>query len=123
MGSPVAHFEILGNNPAGLRAFYTGVFGWGLAHPEAGGSKAGEQAPYTMITTNSGSELAGGIGQAQRGPDVKFYMGVEDLDATRAAIEARGGAVVMAPRQVEEGGVHIALFSDPEGNVLGLVKG
>lgn len=117
MGSPVAHFEILGNNPAGLRAFYTGVFGWTLAHPEAG-----DQAPYTMISTNSGSELAGGIGQAERGPDVKFYMGVADLDATLAAIEARGGAVVLAPRQVEEGGVHIALFSDPEGNVLGLVR-
>ena len=93
------------------------MFGWSLAHPEAG-----DQGPYTMITTNSGSDPAGGIGQAERGPDVRFYMGLEDLGHTLAAIEARGGAVVMAPRQVEEGGVHIALFSDPEGNVLGLMR-
>lgn len=118
MGSPVVHFEILGNDPAGLREFYTGVFGWSLAHPEVG-----NQAPYTMMATNSGSDLAGGIGKAENiGPGVKFYMGVEDLDATLAAIEASGGTVVLAPRQVEEGGVHIALFRDPEGNVLGLVR-
>jgi len=116
MGSPVTHFEILGTDPEELYRFYQQVFGWGLKHPPGDG--------YAMVTTNSGdASIEGGIGRAEAGGrSVKFYVSVEDLEATLAQIESGGGRVVLTPRQVEEGGVHIALFSDPEGNVLGLVR-
>jgi len=28
MGQPVVHFEIIGNDPAMLRSYYSALFGW-----------------------------------------------------------------------------------------------
>jgi predicted enzyme related to lactoylglutathione lyase len=49
------------------------------------------------------------------------YWQVPDIDAKLAEVTAAGGAVKEAPRDVG-GGRLVATFTDPDGNVLGLVQ-
>jgi predicted enzyme related to lactoylglutathione lyase len=53
---------------------------------------------------------------------VTFYVEVPDLEATLSKIESLGGSTVMEPTEVPEG-PSIAMFADPEGHLVGLVKG
>jgi predicted enzyme related to lactoylglutathione lyase len=46
---------------------------------------------------------------------------VSDIEATLAAVTAAGATVVQAPHEVG-GGRQVALFADPDGNVLGLIQ-
>ena len=50
-----------------------------------------------------------------------FYIETEDLKGTLAKIESLGGKTVLQPMQA--GPVELAMFADPEGNVIGLAKG
>jgi predicted enzyme related to lactoylglutathione lyase len=52
---------------------------------------------------------------------VTFYVEVEDLEAALQKAEAQGAKRVMGPEDVP-GGPSIAMFSDPDGNVIGLTK-
>jgi uncharacterized protein len=52
---------------------------------------------------------------------VTFYVEVPDVEAALAKAESLGGSRMMGPEEVM-GGVEIALFNDPEGHVVGLVK-
>jgi hypothetical protein len=46
---------------------------------------------------------------------------VPDLEATLKEIEERGGKTLMEPMEIP-GGPTLALFSDPDGNTVGLTK-
>lgn len=111
MGSPVVHFEINSQNPAGLYDFYRELFDWQIqVDPEIG---------YGMVDTK-GSGINGGIGPS-RGPNqVTFYIEVDDLPAVIARVEAAGGKIVVPI--TETGTVSFAQFADPDGNVIGLVE-
>ena len=50
-----------------------------------------------------------------------FYVEVPDLEAALSKIEGLGGSTVMGPTDVPQG-PSIALFADPEGHLVGLVK-
>ena len=50
-----------------------------------------------------------------------FYIETEDLSGTLAKVEKLGGKTVMPP--MKAGPVELAMFADPEGNVIGLAKG
>lgn len=116
MGRGVTHFEVLGQNPAGLRQFYGGAFGWKLGEPDS-------MMEYAMVDTGDEAGIRGGIGRAQEGSGhATFYVSVDDLAATLAEIERLGGRTVLPPQQVP-GGVTFAYFADPEGHVVGLLKG
>ncbi|GAA4547371.1 hypothetical protein GCM10023175_31510 [Pseudonocardia xishanensis] len=52
-------------------------------------------------------------------PWVTFYVGVEDLEKTLERAEGLGGRRVMGPMPVGDVG-EMAMFADPDGNVLGL---
>ena len=54
----------------------------------------------------------------QRMPGMEITFGVEDIEATIAAIEAHGGKVLMAPFDIETVG-RLLFFQDTEGNVAG----
>ena len=115
MAYPVTHFEITAKDNKKLRQFYGTVFDWKLT-----------DAPmnYAMINTNAGEHngIGGGIGQSRDGKSlVTFYIETDDLKATLAMVEKQGGRTVMPPMQA--GPVELALFADPEGNVIGLAKG
>ena len=76
---------------------------------------------YYMVNTGGG--IPGGVGSAMGGAGhVTFYVEVDDLAAELARIEELGGSTIQPPMDVPNG-PSIALFADPEGHVIGLVKG
>jgi predicted enzyme related to lactoylglutathione lyase len=52
---------------------------------------------------------------------VTFYVEVDDLAKALEQIESAGGRTIQPPMDVPNG-PSIALFADPEGHVVGLVK-
>jgi len=114
MGNAVVHFEIGGPDDAPLVAFYGELFGWKLQPFEGGG--------YTMIDTCGGGGINGGIGKSQTGePWSTFYVAADDLQAVLDKAESLGAKTVM-PVTDFGGAVTIAMFSDPDGLLIGLVK-
>jgi predicted enzyme related to lactoylglutathione lyase len=114
MANPVVHFEVLGKDAAALQAFYGRVFDWEL-NPV--------MPTYAMVSTKIEGGIPGGVGATPDGSEghVTFYVGVDDLAAALEQIEAAGGRTIQPPMDVPEG-PSIALFADPEGHVIGLVK-
>jgi len=113
---PVIHFEVLGRDASALQRFYSEAFGWQLGPAEG-------PMEYTMVRVKEGGGIDGGIGKAPQGPGhVTFYVGVDDPGAALEQVERLGGRTVQPPTQIP-GGVTFALFSDPEGHVVGLVTG
>jgi hypothetical protein len=114
MGNAVVHFEIGGPDDAPLVAFYSGLFGWDLKSFGGGG--------YTLIDTNGGGGINGGIGKSQTGePWSTFYVEAEDLQAALDKAESLGAKTVM-PVTDFGGAVTIAMFNDPDGLLVGLVQ-
>jgi predicted enzyme related to lactoylglutathione lyase len=115
MGNPVVHFEVVGNNAEALQSFYKEAFDWQMqpAVPN-----------YAMALPGDAHGINGGIGAAMDGGagHVTFYVAVPDLEATLSKIESLGGSRVMEPVDVPEG-PSIAMFADPEGHLVGLIKG
>jgi uncharacterized protein len=113
MGYPVVHFEVVGRDASRLQRFYGELFDWKIeVHAELN---------YGIVD-NGGRGINGGVGGTQEGgsPHVTWYVAVPDIDATLAQAEERGAKTVL-PRQ-ELPVVTLALFTDPEGNLIGLVE-
>ena len=111
MGNPVNHFEIIGKDGAKLQKFYGDLFDWKI--------DASNPMNYGMVQAEEGG-IGGGVAQGDK-PTVTFYVTVADLAAALKKAESMGGKTVMAPMDVP-GGPQIAVFADPEGNVIGLAK-
>ncbi|HEX2172764.1 MAG TPA: VOC family protein [Dehalococcoidia bacterium] len=117
MGRPVVYFEIMGKDAIGLQKFYGDLFDWQVG--QAMGSELGN---YGLVEEKS-SGLPGGIGQTPQGcKHLTFYVEVPDLQATLDRAVAIGGSVVMPPTEIP-GVVSLAQFADPDGNIVGLIKG
>jgi predicted enzyme related to lactoylglutathione lyase len=113
MPNPVVHFEVTGKDGKKLQDFFQKAFDWKM-------EPAGPD--YMMAYTGDDQKIAGGIGKAQMGEGcATFYIEVPDLEASLKKIEALGGRTIMPAYDVP-GGPTIAVFTDPEGHVLGLVK-
>jgi predicted enzyme related to lactoylglutathione lyase len=103
----IQHVEWTTRDPKRLKAFYGDVFDWKFFEAMPG---------YTMI------EGLGGIFDA---PDPQMpigitpYVNVSDLDATEAKIARLGGRIHKA-RQAVPGRGWFTLFSDPDGNIIGI---
>jgi len=114
MGNPVVHFEVVGRDAQALQNFYKNAFDWQMetAIPN-----------YTIARPGGEGGINGGIGATMDGGagHVTFYVAVPDLEATLSKIEGLGGSTVMEPSDVPEG-PRIAMFADPEGHLVGLVK-
>jgi predicted enzyme related to lactoylglutathione lyase len=67
--------------------------------------------------------INGGIGATMDGSagHVTFYVEVPDLESALSKLESLGGSTVMEPLDVPEG-PSIAMFTDPEGHLVCLVK-
>ena len=113
MGSKVVHFEIHGG--AQLNKFYADLFEWHV--------DANNPMNYGMVDTHGGE---GGINGGISPDDEKWvtiYVEADDLQATLDKAEKLGGKTVMPPTDLPVGDVSLALFQDPDGNRIGLVKG
>ncbi|MFN2594490.1 MAG: VOC family protein [Actinomycetota bacterium] len=116
MGAKVVHFEVMTSGDAAeLGKFYSEIFGWNV--------DADNEFKYGLVTPQDAG-IGGGIGGV---PDpsmpshVTFYVSVPDPEATLQDIESRGGKRLMGPEEVTPG-TTIAMFQDPQGNVVGLSK-
>lgn len=115
---PVVMFEVIAKDQARLLDFYHAVFGWEF--DIKGGFAYINFEPATMTTL-------GGIGETE--PDVpgyergrNFYLATDDLDANLAAVTDHGGAVYVAPPAHPVDRYRYAMFTDPEGNIVGLLE-
>ena len=116
MGNPVVHWEISAKNGSKLREFYASLFDWKI--------DTNNPMDYGLVKTGGEGGIGGGIGQAQEGapPYVTFYVQVPDLQAYLDKAEKLGGKTILPPTEIPNV-VTIAMFQDPEGNSIGLLKG
>jgi predicted enzyme related to lactoylglutathione lyase len=112
MPSPVVHSEIGGRDLDALESFYRQLFGW---------EATGFDADYRLV------ELADGIGGGlMRCRDdmptyMTIYVAVDDLGATLATVQDLGGTAIVPPTPIPGAGA-FALFQDPEGNTIGIIR-
>src|SRR5262245_62364052 len=109
MPNNVVHFEVCGADGKRLQDFYASLFDWTV--------DANNPMQYGRVHAGIG----GGICKAQGRPIVTFYVEVADLSGALKRAESLGGKTVLSPSQVP-GGPEIAQFSDPDGNVIGLIR-
>ncbi|MBF8184985.1 glyoxalase [Nonomuraea sp. K274] len=123
MGQPVVHFEIIGNDPAKLRGYYGGLFGWEFHTGDATSEKVSQPGMYGFVdgsTTGDGDGINGGVGGGPgRQAQVLFYVAVPDVEAALREAESLGGRRLMGP-EPESGDFAVGRFADPEGNVVGV---
>jgi predicted enzyme related to lactoylglutathione lyase len=113
MANPVVHFEIGAADHQSLGKFYGELFGWGLRAVSEG---------YTLIDTRGGQGVNGGIGRSDTGePWATFYVEVDDLQACLERAGALGGRTVLPVTELS--GMAFAMVGDPDGLVVGLVRG
>jgi len=122
MGNSVVHFELIGPDPARLRAFYSQLFGWDAPAGAPVAERISGQTEYSFIAAGDDAPpAAGGIGG---GPGYAsqaiFYVGVPDVAEALAKAEGLGAEVVLSPQRNDGGGVSVAHFRDPAGNLVGL---
>jgi predicted enzyme related to lactoylglutathione lyase len=114
MGKQIVHVEVIGQDGERLQGFYSELFGW----------KVDTDNPTNYGTFSSDDAgVGGGIAGAQPGESnrVTFYVEVEDLNEYLEKAEGLGGKTIMEPSDVP-GGPRLAMFTDPEGNMVGLVQ-
>ncbi|MGH8899898.1 MAG: VOC family protein [Egibacteraceae bacterium] len=113
MGRPVVHFEILGTDGEALQSFYRDLFDWNI--------DTNNPLNYGMVDTGAEGGIGGGVSAGQDGTGVRIYIAVDDPQAYLDRVEQMGGTVVIPVTEIPDT-VTIALFADPQGNVIGLVK-
>jgi len=113
-GPQIVHWEIQSQSPEALHGFYADLFGWDV--------DANNPMKYGMVASGGADGINGGIGGSPvPGSRVVVYANVPNIDATLARIAELGGATVM-PR-TDLGMVIMAIYTDPEGNTMGIIEG
>jgi uncharacterized protein len=113
MPNPIVHWELNTQDPAAAVEYYKSLFGWTVQPVSEMG--------YNLVQTESGRGADGGIQGVEEAPKgVTIYVEVDDPQSYLDKAVALGGAVVM-PVTVIPGMVTMAQFSDPQGNVVGVV--
>src|SRR4051794_27200639 len=113
MPNPVVHFEVMGKDSIKLQQFYSGLFDWKIQN-------MAEMGNYGMVEAADG-HIGGGIGASSDGSSlVTFYVEVDDPQAFLDKATQMGGSVIMPVTDM--GMVVVAMFADPEGHMIGLVK-
>jgi hypothetical protein len=108
---PIVHIEFRSSDFARASAFYAQALGW----------QTQQNANSTYMKLDSNDTLSTGWVRADLGqaPGPLAYVEVDDLGVTLGQVEKAGGRVIVAHRPFAGGG-EIALFADPDGNVVGL---
>src|SRR5438105_4098240 len=112
MANPVMWFEIIGKDSAGLQKFYRDVFNWKLTSPVK------EMGNYSMLEGHEPG-IGGGLGEGDA--RVSVYVEVDDPQKFLDKAVANGARVIM-PVETITPTTTIAIFTDPAGNMTGLMK-
>lgn len=115
MANKIVHWELMGPDGDSLKSFYSELFGWQTEAVPGFDS-------YHMVAEDS-SGLAGAVGQGNdEMPQYQtMYVQVPDVDKHLAQAEGLGGKTVV-PKMVIPGTVTFGLFTDPAGNMVGVVE-
>lgn len=112
-------FELLTSDADAAQAFYTRVVGWSVA------PFAIEGGDYRIVSAPDGVGVGGVMTKPQDmagGARWLGYIGVDDVDASIAAIERLGGAVHLPATDVPDVG-RMALLADPQGCAFHVMRG
>jgi uncharacterized protein len=114
MGNPITWFETVGPDPERRAAFLAGLFGWHTETVEGG---------YILIDTHSGRGMNGGVSEPPPGADPAslFYVEGPDIQGMLDRANDLGGKTLMEVTEMPM--VTFAVFADPWGNAIGLIKG
>ncbi len=118
MPNPVMHFEIMGADAKRTQQFYGDLFGWKV--------DANNPMDYGITSTKDGDVgIDGGLGGGgdMGGARVTVYAQVDDPQKYLDKAVQLGGEVLLPPTTPAGARVTIAMFADPDGNVMGLMKG
>ena len=115
LGNPITWFEIIGPDPEKTAAFYAELFGWHTDAVEGG---------YITLDTHAGRGMNGGFTtpQGQAANRSIFYAEAADLQPLLDKAGSLGGRTVMPVTEIADI-VTFAVFADPWGNHIGLMKG
>jgi len=113
MGNRICHMEIPCTDIGRAKAFYTKIFDWSF-------EDAGEE--YAMFNTGSG---IGGALDLRTEPlptkrGVTLYIEVQDIPQCLAEVREAGGRIIKEKTEISKEWGYYALFSDSEGNAMGL---
>ena len=115
MPNPVIHWEITGRDAPRLQQFYADLFGWSV--------NANNPMNYGLVDTQTEEGINGGIaGVQEESTRVTIFVQVDDLQAYLDRAESLGGKTILPPTVIPNT-VTLAMFSDPEGNITGMVTG
>jgi hypothetical protein len=111
-----SYVELASPDPDGARAFYMGLFGWGVRDEDMG-----EHGIYTQFLKDG--DVVGALyklPQEQKDagvpPNWALYLTVENADQAVAKVKELGGKVIMGPMDVFEHG-RMCVVADPVGAV------
>ena len=111
MGAQIIHVEVVGKDGPKIQEFFSKVFDWDLDTNNPGG--------YGMVRQGG---MTGGFGASQDGEPghVTFYVHADDPEGTLRKVEENGGMVIMPLTEVAPE-TRVALFTDPEGHIVGIM--
>jgi predicted enzyme related to lactoylglutathione lyase len=118
MPAKLRHVAINADDVQRAKAFYESVFGWRF---EPWGP------PDFYQVKNAGEGFLGALQERRElkaGAKMLGFeatMGVEDIQATTAAVEAAGGRILTRPYSIEGVG-KLVYFEDTEGNLVGAMQ-
>jgi predicted enzyme related to lactoylglutathione lyase len=112
MPNPVVYFEVGCRDRKQTAEFYSTLFDW----------KISDQGPASTIDTGVPGGISGHIISLGHEPEhyTMFYIQVEDIRASLSKAESLGGKTVVPPVKIPAG--TFAWFTDPEGNMVGLLQ-
>jgi predicted enzyme related to lactoylglutathione lyase len=121
MGYPVTWFDVNAPDLERSATFYSELFGW---HTESMPDQ-----DYVLIDTHArsvehdGNGINGGLGKSQKGhaPGTIVYVEAPDIQAVLQKAQSLGGKTLLPVQETAM--VTFALFADPWGNTIGLVRG
>ncbi len=111
MAAPIVHLEFRSFDFARTSAFYAKVFDWR--------TEQNASSTYMKLDADEGPSAGWVRAELSQAPGPLAYVVVDDLATTLAEVEAAGGRVLV-PKLAFAGGGEVALFADPDGNVVGL---
>ena len=109
--APIVHLEFRSFDFARASAFYAKVFAWR--------TEQNATSTYMKLDAEDGPSAGWVRAEVSQAPGPLAYVVVEDLAATLAEVESAGGRVLV-PKLPFAGGGGIAIFADPDGNVLAI---
>lgn len=121
--NPVGWFEIYVQDMARATAFYEAIFQWQMTpmgNPDPEGFPGMEMCSFpSSMTAYGASGALVKMPNTPSGGSTLVYFSCEDCAVILARVIAHGGTVVSDKMSIGEHGF-IAIFSDTEGNVIGL---